>query len=330
MDGRELVMRSIFSGVVLAAALVAVSAFQALAGSEARTDGRPELVHEIAAGGLIFSGNTNLAIDQQDVSIGTQAVQVNYVIRNADSSDHTITIAFPFVDVDGHVAAALQSEFDVKASTNYMDAAFVVDGRRPNYAVEQRAIAVGLDVTKAITDAGLPLFPLDADIGQRLADLEPAIRQDLAERGIIRVDDDQITPAWALKSTAYWRQVFPAGQTLALSLSYKPAAGRNAFTSGALQPLKKGVCIDSAVEQAIMRLASEGAPLTMIAVGYVAHPGSEALGPVGRFRLTIDKSEPKSIAATCRQGLSKTSPTTSDWDAAAYATDEDWRVLFVR
>jgi Domain of unknown function (DUF4424) len=331
---RELVMRSVLRGLALATLLAAATlaavalAAATLAESMAASDARPELHTEIAAGGLIFSGNLNLLIDQQDVTITADAIQVNYSIRNTDASDQAITIAFPFADVEGSLSP--DAGIDIGNPTNFMDVVIDVDGRRPTYVVEQRATAVGLDVTTAIIDAQLPLFPLAADISRRIADLDPAVRNDLVERGILKADDDVVAPAWTLKTTAYWRQVFPAGQVLALSLSYKPVAGRNAFSSGALQPLKKGVCIDAVGEQSIMRLASQGAPLTMVSVGYIAHPGGEALGPVGRFRLTVDQSDIKSIVATCRQGLSKTGPTTSDWVARNYAVDEEFRFLFVR
>jgi hypothetical protein len=327
---RVLAIRSVLRRVVLAAVFAIAAPAFSRAASDERADGRPDVQFEIAAGGLIFSGNLNLRIDEQDVTLAADSVQVNYVIRNATSSDHTITIGFPFADLDGSVSPQSQAELTLNNSTNYMDAVFAVDGRRPDYAIEQRAVAVGLDATKAITDAGLPLFPFAADMEQRLAELSPAVRSDLAIRGVLKIDDDVITPAWTLKTTAYWRQVFPAGQTFALGLAYKPIVGRNAFSSGALQPLRKSVCIDAIAEQSILRLASEGAPLSMVMIGYAAHSGSEALGPVGRFRLTVEKPEPRSIAASCRPGLNKTGPTTSDWVGQSYHTDEEFRFLFVR
>jgi Domain of unknown function (DUF4424) len=297
-------------------------------------DARPELQSEIAAGGLIFSNNLNLTIEQQDLTLAPDAVQVRYAIRNGDSADHTITIAFPFPDVDGGASPDMFGKRDSAVENawpeNVMDVVMAVDGRRPNYAIEQRASAVGLDVTKAILDAGLPLFPHAADLERRLADLDPAIRDDLIERGILKIDDDVVSPSWTLKTVAHWRQRFPAGETVPLALQYKPLTGRNAFSSGALQPLVKGVCINAGLEQSIMQLATEGSAMTMAAVAYIAHPGAEALGPVGRFRLTVETSDPKSIVATCRQGLTRTSPTTIDLTALNHSMDEDFRFLFVR
>jgi Domain of unknown function (DUF4424) len=325
-------MRSFLRRFVLLAVLCGASPLLGLAASN--NDGRPEPQTEIAAGGLIFSANLNLKLDEQDLTITAEAVQVNYAIRNSDSADHTITMAFPFPDIDGSTPPEVFGKLDPAALSvwpaNFMDVVIAVDGRRPSYAIEQRAIAVGLDVTKVISDAGLPLFPQSADLAQRLADLDPAVRSDLIERGILKLDDDVLSPTWTLKTTAYWRQLFPAGQTLPVSLQYHPIVGHNAFSSGALQPLKKGACIDAGAEQSIMRLASAGAPMVMVAVAYVAHAGSEALGPVGRFRLMVETSDAKSIVATCRQGFTKTSPTTSDWMATNYATDEEFRFLFVR
>jgi Domain of unknown function (DUF4424) len=300
------------------------------AASNGPTDARLELRNEISAGGLIFSANSHLVIDQQDVTITAESVQVIYAIRNTDASDQTITIAFPLADIDSNVPVETQAEFATSNPSNFMDFVIAVDGRRATVAVEQRAIAVGLDVTKALSDAGLPLFPLAGELSQRLVELEPVVRNDLVERGILKLDDDTVLPMWAVKTTAHWRQPFPAGQTLAFTLNYKPIVGRNPFSSGALQPLKKGACIDDVTEHAISRLASQGSALTMISMGYTAHPGGEALGPIGRFRLTIEKSEVRSVVATCRQGLTRTGPTTSDWTAANYAADEEFRFLFVR
>jgi Domain of unknown function (DUF4424) len=329
-------MRSILRHLALTALLICAnpaSGWTASSNDGRTDDGRAELKTELAAGGLIFSSNLNLALDQHEIMISSEVVQASYAIRNRDASDHTITIAFPFPDVDGNASSNLFSKLDPVLAdgwpANFMDMVIAVDGRRPTYALEQRAIAVGLDITKVITDAGLPLFPQSVDLSQRVADLDAAVRSDLIERGILKVDDDIVSPGWAVKTTAYWRQPFPAGQTLSLVLTYKPFTGRNAFSSGALQPLKKAACIDVLAEQSIMRLASEGAPLDMVAVGYLAHPGAEALGPAGRFRLTVETPTVKSIVATCRQGLSKTSPTTNDWVATDYALDEEFRFLIV-
>jgi hypothetical protein len=319
---RQLLQHGLLVGMIVTAA--------ATSSNGQAADSRTDLRTEIVTGGLIFAPNVNLSIDRQDVTIGADQVQVSYAIRNGDDTAQTITIAFPFPDIDPGVSAETQAEFSVNNPSNYLEFVATVDGGRPAYALEQRAIAVGLDVTKAITDAGLSLFPLSVGLPQRLSDLDAAVRNDLLERGVLRLDDDTLLPAWTLKTTAHWRQPFPAGQTLALSLLYKPIAGRNAFSSGSLQPMKKAACIDPALEQSIMRLASEGAALTMIAVGYAAHPGAEALGPVGRFRLIVERSAPKSIVATCRQGLSRSGPTTHDWTATDYAVDEEFRVVFVR
>jgi Domain of unknown function (DUF4424) len=325
-------MRIALKRSVVAALLLCASS--ALGRAASNSDGRPELQSEIAAGGLIFSGNLNLTIEQQDLTITPDAVQVGYAIRNGDSADHTITIAFPFPDVDGSTSPDVFGQIDPAIASvwpaNFMDVVIAVDGRRPNYAIEQRAIAVGLDVTKALSDAGLSLFPQASDLERRVIDLDPSTRQDLIERGILKIDDDVIAASWTLKTTAHWRQPFPAGETLPLALNYKPLTGRNAFSSGALQPLKKGACVDASLEQAITTRASEGHAMMMTAVSYISHPGAEALGPVGRFRLTIETSDSKSIVATCRQGLTKIGPTTNDLTAINHAMDEEFRILFVR
>jgi hypothetical protein len=319
---------------MLALACVCTAAMLATANAsqpDGRSGGlRDEQNIEIAAGGLIFSHNLNLVIDRQDVMISTDLIKVTYAIRNRSSSEQTITVAFPLPDVDAIIQPAVQAEFASPDPVNFLNFAATVDDLQAAYVVEQRAIAVGLDVTKALVDAGLPLFPLADDVDQRLTELAPSARSDVIERGIVRLDDDVVFPAWTLKTTAHWRQLFPAGQTLILSLTYKPIVGRNPVSASVLTPqLKSSLCVDPALEQQISRLATQ-APASMAVIAYHSHPNSEALGPVGRFSLMVDLAESTALLAGCLQGLSRSGPTTFDWTAADYAVDEDFRFMVVR
>jgi hypothetical protein len=312
--------------------MAACSAFLALGAMAGPndTDQKAEQKFEIPVGGLIFAPNSALALDRQDVTLSSESVIVTYAIRNSDSSDQAITVSFPLADLDAGLNADTAAALASANPANFLDFVITVDGQRAAHKIEQRAIAVGLDVTKAIQDAGLPLSPLGEDMARKLVELSPEVRTDLVERGILKADDDVLMPAWVIKTTAYWRQVFASEQTLVLSLSYKPIVARNPYSSGAILFYKKNACVDAAVEKSVTKLASEGAPLTMVTMGYSHHPGAEALGPVGRFRLTIDKPDIKTVVATCRDGLVKTGPTTSDWSATGYQADEEFRFLFIR
>ena len=57
------------------------------------------------------------------------------------------------------------------------------------------------------------------------------------------------------------------------------------------------------------------------------HPSPGRRGPIGRFRLTLDKVAPANILSLCWDGLSKTGPTTFESVKQDFLPDCDIRLL---
>jgi hypothetical protein len=53
-------------------------------------------------------------------------------------------------------------------------------------------------------------------------------------------------------------------------------------------------------------------------------------GPVGRFRLTIDKGDPGNLLTLCIDGIRKTGPTTFVVKADSYVPKADLHLLVVK
>jgi hypothetical protein len=63
---------------------------------------------------------------------------------------------------------------------------------------------------------------------------------------------------------------------------------------------------------------------------YVLLTANSWAGPIGKFRLTLDKGDPDSVISVCMDGIKKTSPTTFVVEKNDYTPDRDLRVLLVQ
>jgi hypothetical protein len=286
---------------------------------------------EIAAGGLTFAANPSIVIEQQDVLITPDRITLTYALRNNASTPQAIHIAFALPDLDANAISDAEVALPAAEPANFIQFSTTVDGQPIAVKVEQRTLAIGLDVTALLMANGLAVFPFMDNMAVKLEALAPAPRLELLERGVLKEDGTAVAPAWTLKSTAHWRQNFEPQQTLTIVHTYRPIAGVASYSSEAVQPFRKRACVNAAQESAIAKLPAEGgvAP-TLTSVGYGSTPAADALGPARKFRLIVETKDPITIVATCREGLKRTSPMQLDWSANDYVLDEELQVLFAR
>jgi hypothetical protein len=63
-------------------------------------------------------------------------------------------------------------------------------------------------------------------------------------------------------------------------------------------------------------------------ISYVLETGKNWNGPIGRFRLIVDKISPDVLTAFCPSSAKKTSPTTFEWSAENFEPKGDLAVVF--
>jgi hypothetical protein len=286
---------------------------------------------EIAGGGLAFAGNPSLRIEQQDVLITRDKIEVTYKLRNSADTQQAILIAFAAPDLDANAATEDEVALPSADPTNYVGSSTTVDGQPVTLGIEQRAMALGLDVTGRLQAAGLDLFPYAAGLAAKLDGLATEKRLDLLERGILRDDGANALPAWTLKTVGHWRQAFAPQQTITIVHAYRPIASALPRSDEVMAVQRQRACLTPAQERQIAELPTEGGvTATVTTVGYGATPGGDGLGPVGRFRLIVEAADTLTIVATCREGLKRTGPLQFDWSASDYTPDEDYHLLFAR
>ena len=305
----------------LAAALAAVCSATTIAVSQSPV-GTPEL----PAGGLVLVANGSILPEQLDVTIAVDRVRLVYVFRNADERDASMLVTFALPDLDMTWIWDQPPLLPRSGDANFVEATTSADGVRVAYRLEQRALALGLDVTQALTQQGIPLFPYETGLHDRIRDLPEPVREDFLARGILKAASDKLLPSWLLKSTLHWRQLFPAGKPVTLVHSYSPVAGSPA---GTLAALEKSTCLDAADARRLELAAKNAGHPRLTVVGYQSTAGSAWSDAIGRFRLTIDKPSPTAQVVLCRTGLSTVSPTQLEWMQRDYAIEDDITVLFV-
>jgi hypothetical protein len=296
---------------------------------------------ETAAGGLVLTRSDLIDMVSEDLFVSEKAVRVAYVFRNRALHDMTVTVAFPMPD------RQLLAE-------NYQDVArpsgfrTLVEGRPVAMRVERKALLKGRDVTTALAALKVPLS--GEKIGVALDALPAADRAGLLRLGLAETDeyDDghgmtkHLIPAWTVRETWYWRQLFPAGRDLHVEHSYVPGTGGSVGTmlvnrKARAEPdgrrMIADYCLDAdflaSVDQRAAATRAEFAILPEKRIGYVLTTGANWRSPIGRFRLVVDKGAADNLVSFCGNGIRKLSPTRFEMVMTHWRPTRDLKVLII-
>lgn len=306
-------------------------------------------IAELGTGGLILSRTDAVSMESEVLKIAETGIAVDYVFRNTGDKDVRAIVAFPMPDISG-------SPYDIPAipddaDDNFLGFSVTVDGKAVTPKLEQKAFAVGIDVTADLAAKGIPLFPFGDASADALEKLSQADADDFLDRGLIALDtfDDGSgwqtvrVPLWELKSTYWWETVFPAGKSIPVSHRYRPSVGGsvglNFFSDGKFngeyEDYKKRYCLDAAFENAVRKAARDtGDPYTALSetrLDYVLTSGGNwATGMIGSFKLIVDKGAPENLVSFCGAGVRKTGPTTFEMEASDFYPERDLEVLILK
>src|ERR1700693_818840 len=81
---------------------------------------------ELALGGLVFTKNSDVSIESEDLAITPGTVTVRYVFLNQSASPVTLTVAFPLPDID--LADDANVAFPTGDPVNFVGFSTKVDG----------------------------------------------------------------------------------------------------------------------------------------------------------------------------------------------------------
>jgi hypothetical protein len=319
-----------------------------VAGQESRAN---DSTAELATGGLIFVQNDDVEMRAEDLFISTAEIRVRYRFFNHSAKDVTVLVAFPMPEIkidgpDDNISVPTEEPI------NILDFHTTANGTPVKTEVEQRVFAAGIDRTQYLRDLGIPLAPHLRSTNEALGRLPREKWDELVKNGLAEIEEydvgkgmeKHLAPRWALRTTFYWQQTFPANAETLIDHRYRPSVGGSSGTSIGSSfwrpndPDEKArvakYCFDkdflAAAENARKAAKTESAPFTEERVEYILKTGANWSGPIKEFRLVADKGAVDSLISFCGEGVKKIAPTEFEMLKRDFKPDGDFSVLILK
>lgn len=304
---------------------------------------------QIALGGLIFEMNDQISMDAEDLFLSLDKVRVRYTYTNHSSAPITLLVAFPLPAVPLPGADPEWTEL-AYPDWGQIDMETRVDGKVVGLMRIDIAKVAGADVDKRLKELGWPARHWeDPDFLARINALPDAEKFALTGEGLLAMDEDEpgrVRPFWSVETSFVRTQTFPPGVPITVEHSYTPMQGGTVasaldreYRGQALAPdsdYTTRFCVDDAFLRGYdrKRYKADGAKNYNVFpvegwIGYTLSPGANWRGPIGRFRLTVDKGYADRLVSLCMDGLRKISPTRFEVIKTDYEPTHDLDVLFV-
>jgi hypothetical protein len=326
-------------------------AFLALSAAPSRAD---DSTATLGAGGLTLEKTDKIALVCEDLYLSPTAVKVSYRFRNLTNADDETIVAFPMPDVTGSVDMTVA--IPDPGHGNFLHFVTRVDGKPVDSEVEQRAFLTApgkpeVDITERLKSLGVPLVPTMEAAGAALSALSEPQRKALADAQIVyplEVDvgkgaHGEWVPLWTLRSKFWRKQLFPAGRDVLVEQTYTPGTGSQSTLSFGAPDLsaaqaahyRETYCTDGPFTGAVRALYRKAnAPNSKLGayeeyLSYVITSGANWAGPIGSFRLVVDKGD-STLVSFCGDGVRKIGPTTFEMVTKDYTPKRDIDVLFIK
>lgn len=296
-----------------------------------------DTMSQLGTGGLVFLTTEEVKMLSEDLYVSPEEVRVTYQFQNLTEADVSALVAFPLPDITG--SPDFMVSVPSEESENIFGFATRFAGQPVEAELHQSVFVTNIDYTGYLTGLGLPLTPFGQETIAAVNALSDAEKAELLHRGLVvpmEFDAGQgwqreYYPVWTLKSAYSWEALFPAGETVEVTHSYTPSVGGTVAVTFLAEPsegydpastYQRTYCTDEGFVAAVRKTLPDqnetwGAPFTESWISYVWSTGSNWSGPIGTFRLTIDKGRPENLVSFCWDGeVTKTSPTTFEMEAS--------------
>jgi Domain of unknown function (DUF4424) len=292
-----------------------------------------ETTAELPAGSVVYAGAGQTVTDTEAVVLRRDAVRVTTVLRNADTRERPVLMAFALPDIDMAAldgAAVSVLSYDAGNPTNFVGFWARADGADVQLEVEQRALALGLmDATAMLSRHAVPLYPLTADVADTLTALSPEARDELLALSLTRANDGQFEPFWTLKTLFHWRQTIPASGQVRLTYGYQPVTGSSPWTEDTAAALTERFCVGKADADVLTRRAARGGFVTAHWVQFQPGNSGQLRGPISDYSVTVEKSSEQTLIATCREGFTRTAGGALQFKAVDHTVEDETIVAFI-
>lgn len=311
----------------------------------------------LGTGGLVLQKTDKIALVSEDLYLSPTGVRISYRFRNLTNADYSTTIAFPMPEFPGGGSNSTTVVPD-PANDNFMKFQTVVDGQPVASQLEQRAFLTqegksDIEITDKLKALHIPLVPTVEATQAAISRLTNEQRKTLADGNIVDPGEESdyagqpatLYPLWTLRSK-YWRsQTFPSGKEMTVQQTYVPVVGSLSslllgspdMDQDSLKSYQEKFCTDASFLKAARALYSKAAADNAKTfqsfeqyLSYVIMSGGNWAGPIGNFKLVVDKGDPRTLVSFCGDGVKKISPTQFEMNIKNYKPDRDIDVLLLR
>ncbi|MEO9297640.1 DUF4424 domain-containing protein [Devosia alba] len=304
----------------------------------------------LTTGGLEFVTNPDIVMASEELFISTDEIRVVYQFRNDGAEDQSVLVAFPMPDIVPSIYSPVA--FPQGPDDNLFEFTTTFDGRPVEATLHEYAYALGVDRTKVLRQLELPLVPISAAASAATDALGDETRGQLLHLGLLTPDeyDDgsgmttHYFPAWTYRATYTWEASFPAGQTVEVVHSYRPSVGGTvgvSFLSEATdgydpaRDYAEKYCTDAGFVSAVRKTLVNpdepwSAPFSESWISYILTTGGNWGGNgIEKFRLVIDKGDPKNLVSFCGEGVRKIGPTTFEMVKENFWPQQELSILIL-
>ena len=299
----------------------------------------------VAAGGLVLERSSAIDMASEDLYVSAHEIRIRYVFRNRTPRDVETVVAFPMPD------RPLAAEYgtDVAYPSNFRTR---VGGKAAAAKLERKAVVKDRDHTALLRRLGIPIAPGSISAATRVMDRLPRAEQRrLVELGLAaeeEYDDDgkgmkrHLVPQWTVRDKYWWTQRFPSGRDLIVEHRYAPGVGGSVESPVATREWRRTedgrwamshYCMDSDFIRAVDRRSGKdpmkGPGMPDKRIDYVLTTGANWAGPIGDFRLVVDKGKPGNLVSFCESGVRKISSTQYEVRHRNWRPTRDLHVLII-
>jgi hypothetical protein len=307
---------------------------------------------ELSTGGLIFVRNQDVEMRSEELTISTKQIDVRYRFFNRSDKDVTVLVAFPMPDINGDDEQIDNLAVPTEDPVNILNFATTVDGKPVKTAVEQRVSALGIDRTDMLRSLNVPFAPHLPSTDDALTRLPKDKWEELIRLGIAEVVESdsgkgmeqRLSARWTLRTTFYWQQTFPAKKEVVIEHRYTPSVGQSVQTfladpdnegEDGFEEFQQKYCLEKSFYDAVARAtkitkSQNGAPFSEHRIEYILKTGGNWAGPIGDFRLVIDKGEASSLLSFCGDDVKRLSPTRFEIRLTDFVPESDLSILILR
>lgn len=319
----------------------------------------------IAATGLTFTHTDAVEMRQEELFISPDLIRVDTLFRNITDQDVTGEIIFPLPPLKLEAIGFFHFNLpEQRSRENLVNFSATVDGTPVDVKIdpvavieppweEGRAVSTlydtpGRDVTALLEALGVPVsLDLDA-VREALQNLSPEDRATAEAEGLVAPNG--IVPRWSVLFRYHWTQTFPAGARLRIHQEYenRPPAADFLWGAPGRMPdwlvsdqaaLREEYCIDDEMAATILARLMPGEEISFSHSGYVygaayywyyvLRTANSWAGPIGRFRLILDRGSPVNLLATCAGEMQQVDMNTFVIEKAGFSPDKDLSILLI-